>query len=352
MKIIATKKITVPKIVQLPSGAYRCQLRIHGDSVSITDYDYNTVYGQAVAYKTGLMKVRSKPDDITLRQAFTKYFDLRRNRLSPTTLERYEKIRDNSFQTIMDMKLSEINKKTLEDAVAAEEGRKGRTNGKQAASSIINSYHLLSTVLHRYAPDIDTSVSLPEKKRKVPQLPEPEEVIRAVKGTDVELPCLLSMWLSLSMSEILGLTKSESIHGDQLTIVKTAVMVGKELVDKEYGKEEERTRSMKIPPYIMHLIDEVETDRLVELTGRQIYYRFQKALKNAGVPLMRFHDLRHMNASVSAMLKIQDAVIQERGGWKTDYVMKRVYTHTFSSERQQADEIINSYFDGILEGNP
>lgn len=335
--------------MQLPSGAYRCQLRIHGDSVSITDYDYNVVYGQAVAYKTGLIKVKNKPEDITLRQAFDKYIELRKNRLAPSTIHRYETIRDNSFPTIMDMKLNELDRRTLEEAVSAEEGRKGRTGGKQSPGSIINAYHLIATILHRYAPGIDTNVSLPEKKRKVPVLPEPADVIHAVKGSDIELPCLLSMWLSLSMSEILGLTKSESINGDQLTVVKTAVMINGELVERYAGKEEERTRSLKIPPYIMDLIDQVGTDRLVTMTGRMVYQHFNKALKDAGVPPMRFHDLRHMNASVSAMLKIQDAVIQERGGWKTDYVMKRVYTHTFSSERQQADAIINNYFDQILK---
>ena len=339
--------MTIPKIVQLPSGAFRCQLRINGESVSITDDDYNVVYGKAVAYKTGLMKIR-KSEDMTLRQAMDKYFELRKNRIAPSTLDRYQKIRDHSFQTIMDMNLHQINRKVLEEAIAAEEARPGRTNGKQSAGSIINAYHLIATVLHRYAPDIDTDVSLPEKHRRVPVLPEPAEVISAIRGTDVELPCLLSMWLSLSLSEILGLTKSESINGDQLTVVKTAVKINGELVERQRGKEEERTRSLKIPPYIMNLIDKVETDQLVTMTGRMVYAHFNKALKDAGMQPMRFHDLRHMNASVSAMLNLPDKVIQERGGWKTDYVMKRVYTHTFSSERQQADQIIDDYFEELL----
>ncbi len=60
---------------------------------------------------------------------------------------------------------------------------------------------------------------------------------------------------------------------------------------------------------------------------------------------MSFHDLRHMNASVMAMLQIPEKYALERGGWKTDAVMKNVYTHTFSKERKKVDGIIDSYFE-------
>ena len=61
-----------------------------------------------------------------------------------------------------------------------------------------------------------------------------------------------------------------------------------------------------------------------------------------------FHDLRHINASLMAVLKIPDKYAQERGGWKTDHIMKSVYTETFSEERQKVDEIIDGYFEQIL----
>lgn len=41
--------------------------------------------------------------------------------------------------------------------------------------------------------------------------------MQIVKGTDMELPALLAMWLSFTASEILGLTKSKSLQGDRLT---------------------------------------------------------------------------------------------------------------------------------------
>ena len=64
---------------------------------------------------------------------------------------------------------------------------------------------------------------------------------------------------------------------------------------------------------------------------------------------MTFHDLRHVNASVMALLRIPDKYAMERGGWKTDEVMKKVYTHTFSKEREIVDEVIDDYFQKMLQ---
>lgn len=63
---------------------------------------------------------------------------------------------------------------------------------------------------------------------------------------------------------------------------------------------------------------------------------------------MTFHDLRHLNASIMALLRIPDKYAQERGGWSSDRVMKRVYTHTFSEEREKVDETIDHYFEDLL----
>jgi len=50
-----------------------------------------------------------------------------------------------------------------------------------------------------------------------------------------------------------------------------------------------------------------------------------------------------------AILHIPDKYAQERGGWKTDHVMKKVYQNTFSSERKKVDSIIDAYFDKAMQ---
>ena len=62
---------------------------------------------------------------------------------------------------------------------------------------------------------------------------------------------------------------------------------------------------------------------------------------------MRFHDLRHLNASVMLQLGIPDKYAMERGGWSTNQTLKNVYQHTFSAERQIVDDKIDQFFENI-----
>lgn len=341
-------EIPVPEPRQLSSGKWFIQLRINGESRSVTEETPELCRARARATKTGLIEVKSKPADLTLKEAVDNYIISRGNRLKDRSKEQYEYVRDNRFQALMPMKLAEITKERLDKAVEAELSKPSRKGGTISPKTVKDAYMLIVSVMHKCAPDVDTSVQLPEIQRSFPELIQPEQIFAAVVGTDVELACLLSMWLSLSMSEIRGLTKSKSIRGDKLYIVETVVDVKGKPVRKQGGKEETRPRVLDIPLYIKNLLEAVKGDIIERRSGHAIYMRFQKVLEVAGLPRMRFHDLRHINASVMADIGVPSIVAQERGGWKTDSTMKKVYTHTFDSSRREADKLINAYFDKLI----
>ena len=91
------------------------------------------------------------------------------------------------------------------------------------------------------------TINLPDN---IVGLPSAADVLRIIKGTDIELPVLLAAWLSFSMSEVRGLTKSKSISGDYITIREVVVDVGREAKRKDMGKNPARNRRHRIPPYI------------------------------------------------------------------------------------------------------
>ena len=156
------------------------------------------------------------------------------------------------------------------------------------------------------------------------------------------------MWLSFSESEIRGLTKSKSIDGDYITIREVMVRVGGQDMRKELAKTDSRIRRHRMPAYIKDLIDQVEGDVLVPYIPSVLIRNLKGCLKKAGLQEITFHDLRHVNASVMAALRIPDRYAQERGGWSSDRIMKAVYMETFSSEREMVDDTIDSYFQGAL----
>ena len=85
------------------------------------------------------------------------------------------------------------------------------------------------------------------------------------------------------------------------------------------------------------------------MSASTIYHKRKQLLRKNNLPDITFHDLRHVNASVMALLRIPDKYAQERGGWKTDHIMKSVYQQTFSEERKNVDKIINTYFEERIQ---
>lgn len=357
----------MPTAKKLPSGSWRCQAFSHYEMV--TDPKTGTqkkkrIYesftcddpsraGKIEAEKAALEFMESKKQHLyskmTLREAINKYISDSDAVLSPTTIKGYEIIRDNGFQDLMDLRLRDITNEKLKEAVNKESRRPStskRSKGQPISpKTVANEYGLLTAVLSLYHPKLNTDVKLPAKINNMKELLPPDVIFNVVRGTKIELPVLLAMWLSFTISEIKGLTKSKSIQGDYITIVEVVVHVGGKDISKKQAKEFTRTRRHRIPAYIKQLIDNVQTDQLVTMSGKAVSNMFSRLLEKNNLPHLSFHDLRHVNASVMAMLKIPDKYAQERGGWKTDAVMKKTYMQTFSEERQRVDNIIDDYFE-------
>ena len=285
--------------------------------------------------------------DMTLRDGLTAYIDLRTPNLSPATIAKYKTIRDYAFQDIMDKKMKDI--VDLEYPVSVEARRTvGNKNQTISTKTLRDEYFLIRTVLKKYTPRVyREEVRIKPVKRSFPPLIEPKKITEIVYGTEIELPVMLAMWLSMTVSEIRGLTKSESLDGEYITIRSVLLTVDGKDVRKDIAKEVTRNRSYKLPERLQELINNVEGDVICPMTNAALTKRFYRLLKANNLPRISFHELRHINASTMARLNIPKKTACERGGWSTEYVMDRVYTQVFDEEREKADKKINAYFEGI-----
>ncbi len=291
--------------------------------------------------------------NLTLREAIDRYISGRDAVLSPTTVASYKSIKENAFPDIMDRKLSDLDEETLQNAINTESQRPSKNctkNPRPISTKLLrNEWGLVATIINKYGlKEEKEDLILPSKKRRFHELVTPDQIYDMVRGTDIELPVLLAAWLSFTMSEIRGLTKSKSLSGDYITIVEVVVDVDGRPVRKELAKNSLRNRRHRLPPYLRQLIDQVPGDTIVPESGKVIYHRWKRMLQRNNLPPLTFHDLRHVNASVMALLKIPDKYAQERGGWKTDAIMKSVYMETFSDERMRVDDTIDTYFNNIV----
>ncbi|MCI8610463.1 MAG: site-specific integrase [Clostridiales bacterium] len=298
----------------------------------------------ALEYKTGRSK-RLDKKNITLADAIDQYIDSKSNVLSPTTIRSYKMIRKIRFQSIMGYKILDIDNLVIQRAVN-EEAK------KLSHKSIKNAYGLLHTVILQYNPYLHLNVTFPQKKAIVYATPDEEtlkKIFQVTQGTIIEVPVLLSAWLSLRRSEILGL-KWTDIHDTYIEINEARVYADRQEVSK-LPKTGASTRKIPLPAYIKEKIDSMPQNGkyiFEGMTGAMIYNTFSRILKNNDLPHCRFHDLRHAFASNLLALNIPTKYAQEMGGWSTDNTLKNVYQQTHSSITENITKQVNEYYISLL----
>ncbi len=279
----------------------------------------------------------------TVAQAVRGYIDSKKNVLSPSTVYCYENILNNRLQSLMPLDIHEVDSFTMQRAINEEAVTKTR-------KTIAEAKNLIGAALKMYGVNPQWNVTLPPKIPKVVDLPTAEQVIHMVRGTEIELPCLLAMWLSLRMSEVRGLQFGD-IKDGVLTIQRSKLYLGTQDVIRDLNKTYNSTRRLVVPAYLQSLINKIphnsETDFIVPQGYKYIKNYLTKLAKANGYHLT-FHQLRHLNASIMLMLGIPDKYAMERGGWSSNGVLKSVYQHTFSAERKLVDERIDGFFNELL----
>lgn len=341
------------KAKRLASGAWRVQVYAGKDAngknkyISITRDTEKEANFAALEYQLGREKRRrTTTENMTLREAIGRYIESRDAILSPSTVREYRQMQRNALQGLMDVPLNKLTQEMIQREINSEARRK-------APKTVHNIHGILSGVLKEYIPDFRLTTKLPQKTKTqiyIPDMEQVNQIISAARGTDIEIPILLAICLGLRRSEILAL-KWDDIDFDKRTVtISKALVLGEnsqpfEKVPKTYAGN----RAVAMPDILFNALKEKSTDtdgdaRIIAMDGAALYKRFKKILKTNNIPDMRFHDLRHVNASIMLALNIPNKYAAERMGHSTENMLKNVYQHTIRSEAQKIDNRINSFF--------
>lgn len=331
---------------QTPSGRWKCQYRLDGRYKCVTaDTKEEAELLAREDQVRGKAKAALGP---TVGEAVRLYIDSRDAVLSPATVAGYEKILRNYLTDIRDTplsKLSQLDYQSFVNRLSRSVNRRGVT---MSPKSIANICGLVEAAARECG--VTLTAKRPAPRKQIVMMMDPEAVISIVRDSDIELPVLLAMWLSLSMSEIRGLTV-DSVKGDRLIVSGAVVDVDGVPTWKASNKAYARTRSLRLPPRIMELIEQTDAWKagrgyLVPMSGQAIYKRWIR-MQDAPHP-MTFHQLRHLNASVMMTL-VPDTYAMERGGWQSRQTLTRVYQHTMESRRSDYDDMIDSFFESLYD---
>lgn len=286
-------------------------------------------------------KKRNHSNGKTVGECIDEYIVSKENILSPTSIASYRQIKRCNLMELCDIGISELTSNDIQNQM-------NKLSLRLSPKTVRNTHGFLMSVLHIYAPDLHINTALPKKEKKYKKFPKIEDIFRIIQGTEIELPCTLAIWEGLRMSEIRGIRKSDIKNG-VLTIQQVIVTVDGKHITKKQTKTTESTRQLKLPQYILELIEKQDGEMITELTGQAIGKRFSRLLEKNGLEHISFHDLRHLNASVMLMLGIPDKYAMERGGWSSPNIMKSVYQHTFSEERVAVDKKIDDFFENLTQ---
>lgn len=341
------------KAVKLESGKWRVYQYLGRDSFGKKVYRY--YYGKtkkeaeyrALEGKIIFQREQEKQfnpfETITLFEAMEKYIEMKSRVLSPSTIYGYNMAKNHYFKDIEHIMIGELNNAVIQNSL-------NHLAAIKSAKTVRNASGFLSAVLKEFRPEFIYRVTLPKPKKQLKELPEAEKIMEAVRGTNVELAVLLAMWLSMRESEVRGLKRSDITADGHLLVHHVRLCVGGVNVEREATKTVGSTRKLRIPTYIMKLINDLPADQeyLVPERAQTVTRRFYACLDKAGIPRITFHDLRHLNASIMLLLGIPEKYAMERGGWSTPTVLQSVYQHTFSEERKVVDDKIDDYFNTII----
>lgn len=315
-------------IEKLKSGSYRIKQMENGKMYRIT-VDHKPTKTEAIkliAEIVGEAKVSAA--NMTFDQAADAYIQSKSKILSPATIRGYNNIRKMLPKALSQAHIHTITSLMVQSAINDLTGVRGAKTLQNYASFIV-------TVLKSVGIDVKHPQT-PQKEKKSLYIPTKEDVsliFSHIKGKEEEVAIILAAY-GLRRSEIAALTLDD-LNGNVLTINKAMVQDTNQKWIVKTTKTTDSTRTVVIPDDIADLIR--EKGYIYKKQPYTINQDLHRAQKELGLPQFSLHKLRHFFASYAHDLGFSDKAVQEMGGWKSDAILRTVYTHAMDVEKKKKE---------------
>ncbi len=199
-----------------------------------------------------------------------------------------------------------------------------------------------------------------------------QQLMAAAKGHNMEALFVLALTTGMRRGEILAL-KWQDINFSQNTLQVRRIFTrapGNRYIEAE-PKTQKRRRSVMLPPFAIDLLKQHRIRQLevklqagaqwgsmqwqeydlvfcsslgTPLNPSKMIDRFNTLLKKAGLPHIRFHDLRHSAATLLLSMGIHPKVVQELLGHNQISMTMDIYSHVLPTMQQDAMSKLNDAF--------
>jgi len=281
---------------------------------------------------------------ILLSEALQRYLDAKRGVLSPSTLRSYEGMQKKHFEDIGSISVRKLKSQDVQAWISrlASSGLSPKT--------VKNCFGLLTAAIAMQDDTIRFRVQLPQPDRYDNYCPSDDDIavllsyIQRTGDRELLRAVLLAAFGPCRRSEVCALT-DQDITGNVVTINKALVKDSSGAWVVKLPKTRDSIRKIVYPDFVIAQCQGIE-GRLIPHTPDYIGDKFRKTLKQTGLPLFRFHDLRHYGASIMMYLGASQKTIEDRGGWSTNSpVLRRIYQNRIDEEARKENAMINKHFE-------
>ena len=335
------------KAKKLPSGNWRVLVydkTIDGKRKykSFTDPDRRIALLMAAEFAAS-KDASTDREDITLSEAVHRYIDVKTPALSPNTVRGYKNVLPYIDKSYTGKKrLTKLTNEDLQLWVSA------LIQAGLSTKSIHNMTGVVISTLGMFAPDFRPRITLPPvdpQKRYVPSDDDIKALIQFV-AEDPELLAAVYLYAfgPMRRGEICALEDTD-ICGNKISVTKALV---KDL-DKKWIVRRPKTsssiREIAFPDFVIQALPQ-RKGRIFTANPDSLSDKFKRVQKKTGISYS-MHDLRHYAASIMHAIGVPNKYIQERGGWRTDTVMKSVYQDVIDAESVKQEKKIFDHFEGM-----
>jgi integrase len=220
--------------------------------------------------------------------------------------------------------------------------------------------------------NVASLVSLPHIERyegQVLTVEQGRKLLEVAQGSRLDVMLLVALTTGMRRGELLALHWSDlNMKAGVLQVRRNlARMTGVGYVERE-PKTKAGRRKIILTPVVLEALKEHQErqqrdrvkagDRWQErglifctssgnfLSGDWVWTAFKRLLKKAGLPDVRFHDLRHSAATVLLAAKVDLKVVSELLGHSSVAITADIYAHVLPEQQQEVVKKMNDLYGG------
>ena len=300
------------------------------------------------------------PNKLTLEGYIRDWHSNRYNKLAVTTYNRYGLIIDEICDFIGDVELQKVTPVHINKFYNSLERLSEKT--KLQYHRLISKAFKDAYRLEYINKNIMELVEAPKPKKYTAAFLDPVQVkqlFEGVKNSRYEVPVHLAIGLGLRASEIFGLMWDKVDFENNLIKIDTVSVYDEDLkrpVLKE-PKSETSDRVLTAPKEIMELLKKQKqfqndigldtnfvftNENGTQATSASFHTPYTNYIKRRNLPHVRFHDLRHTNASLMLLAGVDAKTTSKRLGHSEIGITLNLYTHVLDQlERDASNKISN-----------